>query len=310
MTNATINSPTPFVAIEFDTFLNEWDPNYNHIGIDINAMKSLVDVPWDYMLNGTNVANAWVVYNASLQKLSVFATYDQNLTFNGSNSILSYNVDLRKVLPASIYVGFSATTGTAVEFHNIRTWAFDSTLDVAAASDPVPQIRRRSRFVRNVGVIVGVVVAAVALGVLWRAIDFQAGEGKAELVKWVWQLYGTGELAEAADEKLGREFDEGELKRLMIVGLWCAHPDYASRPSIRQAISALKSEVPLPELPLNMPVPIFVASPPVAGQSLNSYGATSLFGSATDSAPMLAFSHNNAHGEICSYGEALLGTLC
>ncbi|KAK8328157.1 hypothetical protein V6Z11_A11G232000 [Gossypium hirsutum] len=53
------------------------------------------------------------------------------------------------------------------------------------------------------------------------------------LVEWTWGLYGTGELILAVDDKLGKEFDEKEVESLMIVGLWCAHPDYNSRPSIR-----------------------------------------------------------------------------
>ena len=62
----------------------------------------------------------------------------------------------------------------------------------------------------------------------------------------------------AADERLKIDFDENEIERLMVVGLWCAHPDHVLRPSIRQAISALKFEAPLPSLPPTMPVPTFV----------------------------------------------------
>ena len=37
------------------------------------------------------------------------------------------------------------------------------------------------------------------------------------------------------------QFDEKQMERLMVVGLWCAHPDYAHRPSIRQALNVLKA---------------------------------------------------------------------
>ncbi|KAL6557341.1 hypothetical protein OROMI_017691 [Orobanche minor] len=71
---------------------------------------------------------------------------------------------------------------------------------------------------------------------------------------------------------------------LMIVGLWCAHPDYNSRPLIQQAIQVLNFEVQLPNLPLKMPV-AFAALPLSlsmmyrggisGGQSENSgYGST------------------------------------
>ncbi|KAJ6347775.1 hypothetical protein OIU76_004295 [Salix suchowensis] len=77
------------------------------------------------------------------------------------------------------------------------------------------------------------------------------------LVEWIWDLYGTGNLNLAVDEKLLSEFDENQMECLMIVGLWCAHPDRNIRPSIRQVIHVLNSEAPLPDLPSKMPVPLF-----------------------------------------------------
>ncbi|KAL6347584.1 hypothetical protein AAG906_026110 [Vitis piasezkii] len=57
-------------------------------------------------------------------------------------------------------------------------------------------------------------------------------------------------LLDAADPRLSGDFDEEHMERLMIVGLWCAHPDCNLRPSIRQAINVLNSEASLPLLPL------------------------------------------------------------
>jgi len=50
------------------------------------------------------------------------------------------------------------------------------------------------------------------------------------------------------------EFDMKQMECLMIVGLWCAHPDLSLRPSIRQAIQVLNFDAPLPNLPGKMPV--------------------------------------------------------
>ncbi|MFS7919991.1 putative non-specific serine/threonine protein kinase [Helianthus anomalus] len=76
------------------------------------------------------------------------------------------------------------------------------------------------------------------------------------LVDWVWDLYGTGTLLEAVDPclQLKLNFEEEEIKRLMIVGLWCSHPDAELRPSIRQAIKVLNSEASLPLQPSKIPV--------------------------------------------------------
>nr|POE95793.1 l-type lectin-domain containing receptor kinase ix.1 [Quercus suber] len=52
-----------------------------------------------------------------------------------------------------------------------------------------------------------------------------------------------------------------EMKCLMTIGLWCAHPDHTLRPSIRQAIKVLNYEAPLPSLPSKMPMPLYYYAP-------------------------------------------------
>ncbi|KAJ0533277.1 putative protein kinase RLK-Pelle-L-LEC family [Helianthus annuus] len=105
----------------------------------------------------------------------------------------------------------------------------------------------------------GVVTLEIASG--RRTIVYTAEERQTRLVEWVWELYGTRTLVEAADPRLGSDFDEEELKRLIVVGLWCAHPDPDLRPSMRQAIQVLKCEAPLPKLPSHMPVATYSAPP-------------------------------------------------
>ena len=80
--------------------------------------------------------------------------------------------------------------------------------------------------------------------------DFEMG-----LVDWIWNLHGKGDLLLALDKKLQTNFDEKQVERLMIIGLWCSHPDQNLRPSIRQAIQVLKFEATMPNLPTDMPVP-------------------------------------------------------
>ncbi|KAM1805044.1 hypothetical protein ACFX12_030840 [Malus domestica] len=70
-------------------------------------------------------------------------------------------------------------------------------------------------------------------------------------------VYIEGKVIEAADPKLCGDFDEKQIECLMIIGLWCAHPDYNFRPSIQQAIQVLNFEVPLPIFPSEMPVAIY-----------------------------------------------------
>ncbi|XP_048441883.1 L-type lectin-domain containing receptor kinase IX.1-like [Pyrus x bretschneideri] len=98
----------------------------------------------------------------------------------------------------------------------------------------------------------GVVSLEIACG--RKPIDFKLESSQIELVKWVWGLYEEGNVIQAADPKLYGHFDEKQMECLMIVGLWCAHPQYIFRPSIQQAIQVLNFEVPLPILPSKMPV--------------------------------------------------------
>ncbi|KAI7749633.1 hypothetical protein M8C21_031571, partial [Ambrosia artemisiifolia] len=92
------------------------------------------------------------------------------------------------------------------------------------------------------------------------------------LVEWVWGLLGKNELLSGVDQLLNKEFNAKEVERLMMVGLWCSHPDRSLRPSIRQAIQVLKFEGALPNLPTKMPVPIYYSVPD--GSEISSASAT------------------------------------
>ncbi|KAD4179324.1 hypothetical protein E3N88_27915 [Mikania micrantha] len=107
----------------------------------------------------------------------------------------------------------------------------------------------------------GVVALEIACG--RKPIEYKAQEKQVRLIEWVWELYGNGNLLEAVDASLGSDFVEDEIKLLMIVGLWCAHPDSEHRPSMRQAIKVLNSEASVPLLPAKMPVASYL-TPPLA----------------------------------------------
>ncbi|KAI3755391.1 hypothetical protein L1987_55188 [Smallanthus sonchifolius] len=117
-----------------------------------------------------------------------------------------------------------------------------------------------------------------------KPIDPHVEERKRKLVEWVWDLYGTGTLLEAADSRLGSNFVEVEITCLMIVGLWCAHPDSKQRPSMKQALQVLNSEASLPTLPSKMPYVTYSELP------TSSYGGTLSSGSNKHSANLLTSS--------------------
>ncbi|KAF3440199.1 hypothetical protein FNV43_RR18480 [Rhamnella rubrinervis] len=105
----------------------------------------------------------------------------------------------------------------------------------------------------------GVVALEIATG--RKSVDRVEEDNEFGLVEWVWDLYGKGNLVLGVDERLQMEVDQRQVECLMIVGLWCAHPDQSLRPSIRQAIHVLNFEAALPDLPPKMPVPFYHAPP-------------------------------------------------
>ncbi|XP_010905330.1 L-type lectin-domain containing receptor kinase IX.1 isoform X2 [Elaeis guineensis] len=126
----------------------------------------------------------------------------------------------------------------------------------------------------------GMVILEIACG--RKPIEEREEKSEVNLIEWVWELYGKGMCLAAVDERLNLKFDEQQMQRLMIVGLWCAHPADNLRPSIRQVIHVLNCDAPLPKLPCKMPVPIYY--PPIvdlynlASTSSDIYSLTSTSG--------------------------------
>ncbi|XVF67324.1 hypothetical protein PTKIN_Ptkin10aG0111900 [Pterospermum kingtungense] len=410
--NCSVFNTSGLVAVEFDTYQNEWDPSDNHIG------------DW---------------------KFELFLTYLENPIFYG-NSSLSYEVNLSKVLPEWVSVGFSSSTGYRTEIHNILSWEFNSTklsaepdnqrelvratnnfteegklderglggvykgflsslnLNIAVKrvskmskqgkKEYIAEVKiisrlRHQNLVQLIGwchekgeflliyefmpndsldshlfggqsplswalrykIALGLASALLYLQEEWeqsvvhrdikssnvmldsnfnarlgdfglaRLMDQEMGmkttrpagtfgymapeyvskgkaskasdvysfgvvalkiacgrrsiesktkkEAKISLLDWVWRSYENGRIVNVADEKLYIDFDLEQMEQLVIVGLWCAHPDCNFRPSIRQALQVLNFEAPLPNLSKTMPIPKYDI--PAASSASSSY---------------------------------------
>ncbi|CAL4987040.1 unnamed protein product [Urochloa decumbens] len=116
----------PFIAVEFDTYQNEWDPDNRHIGIDINFVTSsnTTTLPNNLTLKGTMAAT--ITFDSITRMLVA------SLLFHDHPSIepvvVSHKLrDPKSLLPRDVVVGFSGSTGIHVEHHHILTWSFNST---------------------------------------------------------------------------------------------------------------------------------------------------------------------------------------
>ncbi|XXG55828.1 hypothetical protein AAC387_Pa03g3405 [Persea americana] len=103
-----------FVAIEFDTYPDAWDPGSAHVGININSRLSNATSKFLWNTSSTDLtASALVSYSAGTRNLNVFLSYDEVPVFEEEPD-LSCTVDLRQILPEWVNVEFSAATGETV----------------------------------------------------------------------------------------------------------------------------------------------------------------------------------------------------
>ncbi|XP_065854112.1 L-type lectin-domain containing receptor kinase IX.1-like [Euphorbia lathyris] len=115
----------PIVVVEFDTNLNSFDPPFTHIGINNGSISSSAYVNWDLRSTSGKEGRVWISYNSTAKNLSVICSYDADRVYK-----VSYIIDLKKVLPDWVRVGFSAASGQFCEKNlAIHSWGFDSDLD-------------------------------------------------------------------------------------------------------------------------------------------------------------------------------------
>ncbi|KAF2312083.1 hypothetical protein GH714_028001 [Hevea brasiliensis] len=64
----------------------------------------------------------------------------------------------------------------------------------------------------------------------------------------------------AADARLEGEFDENEMRRVLLVGLACSHPDPLARPTMRTVVQMFEGEAEVPIVPRAKPTMSFSTS--------------------------------------------------
>lgn len=126
------NESNHVFAVELDTIQSHefLDINDNHVGIDINTLKSELSAPAGYY--GDNFVNLTLISGRPMQ---VWVEYDglekrTNVTLAPLNipkprlPLLSLSRDLSSVLNDAMYVGFSSSTGSVLVSHYILGWSF------------------------------------------------------------------------------------------------------------------------------------------------------------------------------------------
>ncbi|KAJ8459107.1 hypothetical protein OPV22_032033 [Ensete ventricosum] len=124
LTNATLNGnpDNRFVAIELDTVKEEYDPNDNHVGLDINSVNSTVTANLSFQIAPVIATNytVWVDYDGVSRQMWV------HMAIVGDPkppaAVLSSPLDLSDHLTQNSYFGFSASTGTNYELNCVLAW--------------------------------------------------------------------------------------------------------------------------------------------------------------------------------------------
>ncbi|CAN6204222.1 unnamed protein product [Urochloa humidicola] len=90
----------------------------------------------------------------------------------------------------------------------------------------------------------GVVLLEIASGRRpTEAVSGQLGHAHAPaLLRRVRDMYDRNTIIDAADGRLNGRFDREQMECVLVTGLWCAHHDPSQRPSIAEAMAALRCE--------------------------------------------------------------------
>ncbi|KAJ0028092.1 hypothetical protein Pint_35377 [Pistacia integerrima] len=129
------NASNHLFAVELDSIENKEfnDINDNHVGIDINGLKSEISNSAGYhdnetglftslLLAGGQRMQVWVEYNGEEKQINV--TLAPFKSGKPSNPLLSLSRDLSPIFNKIMFVGFSSSTGSLLASHYVLGWSF------------------------------------------------------------------------------------------------------------------------------------------------------------------------------------------
>ncbi|PUZ36309.1 hypothetical protein GQ55_9G028000 [Panicum hallii var. hallii] len=180
------------VAVELDTAMDEEfsDVNDNHVGVDVNSLKSNCSKPAGYVDAGTgkltdlnlvsgDLLQVWIEYDGAGTRLEV--TVSPAGVPRPAVPLVSCTVNLSPVVADGTYVGFSAANGAASSSHYVLGWSFRlgggrapdldlSKLPRAPSSRPKKTMHQQLLLALILFAVVALLVvsAGITLFVVWR----------------------------------------------------------------------------------------------------------------------------------------------
>lgn len=170
LTNATLQAAGPaanrFVAVEFDTFNQSYDPSDNHVGLDIgsvvsNATANLADFNITVATHAKNAANytVWIEYDGVARHIAVYMGAQGKP--RPATPVLAAPLDLSEHVPEQAYIGFSGSTGATYELNCILDWTMWIQI--------FPEEKEKKWWIVLVAVVGSVGVVAVAIAAFFLA---------------------------------------------------------------------------------------------------------------------------------------------
>ncbi|KAM6550213.1 hypothetical protein CsatB_000021 [Cannabis sativa] len=216
-------------GVEFDVFKNEEfdDMNDNHVGIDVNALKSKKVHEAGYWesekifkklkLNSGENYQVWIDYNDSLISVGMVLAGMKRPKI----PLLSFEYNLSEVFQDEMYFGFTSSTGQLVQSHKILAWSFSNTnfsLGESLITTGLPNfVLPKDPIFRSKGFILGItlvgfvviVVFAVLVMCLMKRQRRRAKE-RAEMEDWELE-YWPHRISYHEIERATKGFDEANV---------------------------------------------------------------------------------------------------
>ncbi|ESQ35641.1 hypothetical protein EUTSA_v10008356mg [Eutrema salsugineum] len=138
------NANNHVFAVEFDVFQDKdlGDINDNHVGIDVNSVKSSVSEKagywvrtrtvegkkvWEFKelkLSSGDKFKSWIEYEHVTKLVTV--TIAPAYLSKPKKALIETQIDLSTILFDKMFTGFSGSMGLEVERHDIWTWRFEN----------------------------------------------------------------------------------------------------------------------------------------------------------------------------------------
>ncbi|XP_008807309.4 L-type lectin-domain containing receptor kinase SIT2-like [Phoenix dactylifera] len=182
------NSSNHVLAIELDTVYNRefGDIDSNHVGIDINGLRSKDAAPASYFtekigkfnnlsLTSEEPMQVWIDYSNPEKQLNV--TISPISVPKPSRPLLSSSINLSSVILDTMYTGFSSSPGSILTSHYVLGWSFKMNGQAPALNmsslPSLPLKKHRSKLTSlivwlSLGVVVFITITASSIAYIIR----------------------------------------------------------------------------------------------------------------------------------------------